>query len=71
MTARFSLQSEIDKPKEQKMTLAIKPGTNEIYIVTNDTSGGQGTTIFRAKVFAPALRFYSHQRRQAHWRINP
>lgn len=42
-------------------SLAIKPGTNELYIVTNDWKGGQGTTIFQSKAFAKALPPYSHQ----------
>ena len=41
--------------------MAIKPGTNDLYIVTNDGKGGQGATIFHAKVFAKALQLYSHQ----------
>jgi lactonase len=42
-------------------SLAIKPGTNDVYIVTSDGSGGQGATIFHSKAFAKALRLYSHQ----------
>jgi lactonase len=45
----------------QSTSMAIKPGTNDLYIVTNDGNGGQGATIFHAKVFAKALRLYSHQ----------
>src|SRR4051794_31618606 len=41
-------------------SLAIKPGTNDLYIVTTDGSG-RGSTIFHAKGFAKALRLYSHQ----------
>lgn len=40
--------------------LAIRPGTNELYIVTNDGAGGQGSWIFRAKGFANAPTLYSH-----------
>jgi lactonase len=45
----------------QSTSIAIKPGTNDLYIVTNDGNGGQGATIFHAKVFAKALPLYSHQ----------
>ncbi len=42
-------------------SMAIKPGTNDLYIVTSDGNGGEGATIFHAKVFAKALLLYSHQ----------
>ena len=42
-------------------SMAFKPGTNDIYIVTNDWDGGQGSQIFHAKGFAKALQMYSHQ----------
>jgi lactonase len=42
-------------------SLAIRPGTDDLYIVTNDGKGGQGATIFHAKAFAKALLLYSHQ----------
>jgi len=42
-------------------SMAIKPGTNDLYVVTNDWKGGQGSTIFQAKAFAKALPLYSHQ----------
>jgi lactonase len=42
-------------------SLAIKPGTNEVYLVTNDGKLGEGSAIFRAKGFAEALKLYSHQ----------
>jgi lactonase len=45
----------------ESTNMAIKPGTNDLYIVTNDGNGGQGATIFHAKVFAKALPLYSHQ----------
>jgi len=45
----------------QSTSMAIKPGTNDLYIVTNDGNGGQGAMIFHAKVFAKALPLYSHQ----------
>lgn len=45
----------------QSTSIAIKPGTNDLYIVTNDGNAGQGATIFHAKVFAKALPLYSHQ----------
>jgi lactonase len=41
--------------------MVIRPDTNDLYIVTNDRDGGQGATIFHAKVFANALLLYSHQ----------
>ncbi len=45
----------------QSTSMAIKPGTNDLYIVTSDGNGGQGATIFYAKVFAKALPLYSQQ----------
>ncbi len=45
----------------QSTSMAVKPGTNDLYIVTSDGNGGQGATIFHAKVFAKALPLYSHQ----------
>jgi lactonase len=42
-------------------SMAIRPGSNDLYVVTNDATGGQGATIFRAKAFASALRLYSHR----------
>lgn len=45
----------------ESTSMVIKPGTNDLYIVTNDGNGGQGATIFHAKVFAKALALYSHQ----------
>ena len=45
----------------QSTSMALKPGTNDLYIVTNDGNGGQGATIFHAKVFAKALPLYSHR----------
>lgn len=42
-------------------SMALKPGTNELYIVTNDGSAGQGATIFRARAFANAPRLYAQQ----------
>jgi hypothetical protein len=45
----------------QSTSMAIKPGTKDLYIVTSDGNGGQGATIFHAKVFAKALPLYSHQ----------
>ena len=41
--------------------MAIGPGTDDLYIVTNDGKGGQGAAIFHAKAFAKALLPYSHQ----------
>jgi lactonase len=45
-------------------SMAIKPETNDLYIVTSDGNGGQGATIFHAKVFAKALQLYSHREQQ-------
>ena len=42
-------------------SLAFKPGTNDMYIVTNDWDGGEGSQIFHAKGFGKALPMYSHQ----------
>jgi lactonase len=42
-------------------SMAIKPRTDDLFIVTNDGRGGQGATIFHAKVFAKALTPYSHR----------
>lgn len=40
----------------QTTSMAIRPGTNDLYAVTSDGTGGQGATIVHAKVFARALR---------------
>ena len=45
----------------ESTSMALKPGTNELYIVTNDGTGGEGATIFRARVFAKAHPLYSHR----------
>ncbi len=45
----------------QSTSMAIRPGTNDLYIVTSDDNGEQGATIFHAKVFATALQLYSHK----------
>lgn len=42
-------------------SLAIKPGTREVYIVASDGDQGQGAAIFRAQGFAQALPLFSHQ----------
>jgi lactonase len=42
-------------------SMAIRPGTADLYIVTNDAAGGRGATIFHAHAFTHALRLYSHQ----------
>ncbi|MGG7466689.1 MULTISPECIES: SMP-30/gluconolactonase/LRE family protein [Bacteroidota] len=36
-------------------SLAIRPGTNELYAVTSDGENGKGATIFQAKVFAKGI----------------
>ncbi|TMS51145.1 SMP-30/gluconolactonase/LRE family protein [Mycobacterium sp. DBP42] len=38
----------------QSTSLGIRPGTNDLYIVSDDTDGGQGANIFHAKAFAYA-----------------
>ena len=43
----------------QSTSMAIRPGTNDLYIVTSDGMGGRGATIFHAKSFAKALPPYS------------
>ncbi|MBL6080090.1 hypothetical protein JMJ56_18885 [Belnapia sp. T18] len=45
----------------QSTNLAIQLGTHELHIVTNDATGGQGATIFRARAFTHGMRLYSHQ----------
>lgn len=45
----------------ESTSMAIKPGSNDLYIVTSNGNGGQGATIFHAKVFARALTLYSHR----------
>lgn len=42
-------------------SMAIKPGTNEVYLVTNDGNFGAGSAIFKTVGFAKALKLYSHQ----------
>jgi lactonase len=39
----------------QSTSLAIRPGTNDLYIVASDGAGGQGATTFHAKAFSPGL----------------
>ena len=41
-------------------SMAIRPGTDDLHIVTSDAANGQGAAIFHAKAFASALRPYSH-----------
>lgn len=42
-------------------SLAIRPGTTELYIVSSDGGGSQGAQIFRADSFAPASPLFSQQ----------
>jgi lactonase len=42
-------------------SMAIRPGSNDLYIVTSDGEGGQGATTFHARAFAKALALYSHR----------
>jgi lactonase len=39
-------------------SMALRPGTNELYVVTHDGRGKQGAAIFRARAFASALSLY-------------
>jgi lactonase len=47
--------------KLRSTSMAIRLGTANLYIVTNDAAGGRGATIFHARAFTHALRLYSHQ----------
>lgn len=42
-------------------SLALRPGSDDLYVVTSDRDGGEGANIFHAKAFADALRLYSHR----------
>ncbi|MCF5705541.1 SMP-30/gluconolactonase/LRE family protein [Pseudomonas syringae] len=42
-------------------SMALKPGTREVYLVANDGDRGQGAVVFRAKGVAEALKLFSHQ----------
>jgi len=42
-------------------SMALRPGTDEFLIVTNDGSEGEGSRIFHARAFASALPLFSHQ----------
>lgn len=42
-------------------SMALLPGTDDLYIVSNDAEGGEGAEIFRVKGFSKALTLYSHQ----------
>jgi lactonase len=42
-------------------SMAIRPGTNDLYIVSSDAGEGEGATIFHAKAFAKALVLYAQQ----------
>lgn len=39
----------------QSTSIAIHPGTNDLYIVTSDGAGDRGATVFHAKAFARGL----------------
>lgn len=39
-------------------SMAIKPGTNDMYIVTNDWDGGEGSQIFTCKAFGKGLYYF-------------
>ncbi|SCX19212.1 lactonase [Mycolicibacterium fluoranthenivorans] len=40
----------------QSTSMTIRPGTRDLYIVTNDGDGGQGAAIYRSRAFAQALQ---------------
>ena len=42
-------------------SIAIRPGTDELYVATSDGQGGQGASIFRARAFAKALELHPHR----------
>jgi lactonase len=42
-------------------SMAFRPGTNDLYIVSNDADGGEGANVFHAKGFAKGLVLYSHR----------
>ncbi len=42
-------------------SLALKPGSDDLFIVTNNGARGGGAGIFHARGFAAALPLYSHQ----------
>lgn len=41
-------------------SLALKPGTNEVYIVASDGDEGQGGAVFRARTFVTAPPLHTH-----------
>lgn len=45
----------------QSTSIAIRPGTSVLYAVTSDGNGGQGATIFHARVFGRALTPFTAQ----------
>lgn len=40
----------------QSTSMTIRPGTKDLYIVTNDGDGGQGATIYHSQAFAQAIQ---------------
>ncbi len=42
-------------------SMAIRPGTDDLYIVASDGEGGQGAMFFHTMAFAKALPLYSHR----------
>ena len=50
-----------DSHNLRSTSMALRPGTDELLIVTNDGTGGQGSTIFHAQAFAKALPLFSHR----------
>ncbi len=43
------------------ISMAIRPGTDALCIVTDGRESGQGAAAFHAQVFAEALPLHSHQ----------
>jgi len=39
-------------------SMAIKPGTDDMYLVTNDGDGGEGAQIFTCKAFGKGLYYF-------------
>ncbi|MFO1143011.1 MAG: SMP-30/gluconolactonase/LRE family protein [Amaricoccus sp.] len=40
-------------------SLAIRPGANDLFVVTSDMDGGEGATVFRSGAFAQGVRPFS------------
>ncbi|WP_244480558.1 hypothetical protein [Methylobacterium sp. Leaf399] len=60
-TGRVLLPGRDDGHHLNSTSMALRPGTDDLLIVTNDGAGGQGSTIFHARAFAKALPLFSHR----------